>query len=76
MERLEQPCQQPIQPIQPINLFPTRPTSMAQIKPVLPVDVRPLFDPLHRELLMMLRTLAPEDWQRQTSAPQWKVLNE
>lgn len=46
---------------------------MAQIKPVLPVDVRPLFDPLHRELLMMLRTLAPDDWQRQTSAPQWKV---
>jgi uncharacterized protein (TIGR03083 family) len=46
---------------------------MAQIKPVAPVDVRPLFDPLHRELLMMLRTLAPEDWQRQTSAPKWKV---
>ena len=34
---------------------------MAQIKPVGAVDVRPLFDPLHRELLMMLRTLAPED---------------
>ena len=46
---------------------------MAQIKPVAPVDVRPLFDPLHRELLMMLRTLAAEDWQRQTSAPRWKV---
>jgi uncharacterized protein (TIGR03083 family) len=46
---------------------------MAQIRPVAPVDVRPLFDPLHRELLMMLRTLAPEDWQRQTSAPQWQV---
>jgi uncharacterized protein (TIGR03083 family) len=46
---------------------------MAQIKPLPPVDVRPLFDPLHRELLMMLRTLAPDDWHRQTSAPQWKV---
>jgi uncharacterized protein (TIGR03083 family) len=46
---------------------------MAQIKPVAPVDVRPLFDPLHRELLMVLRTLAPEDWQRQTSAQRWKV---
>jgi uncharacterized protein (TIGR03083 family) len=46
---------------------------MAQIKPVSVVDVRPLFEPLHRELLMMLRTLAPEDWQRQTSAPQWNV---
>jgi uncharacterized protein (TIGR03083 family) len=46
---------------------------MAQIRPAAPVDVRPLFDPLHRELLMMLRTLAPEDWQRQTSAPQWTV---
>lgn len=46
---------------------------MAQIKPVGRIDVRPLFDPLHRELLMMLRTLAPEDWQRPTSAPRWKV---
>ena len=46
---------------------------MAQIKPVSPVDVRPLFEPLHRELLMMLRTLTPEDWQRQTSAPRWTV---
>ena len=46
---------------------------MAQIKPVAPLDVRPLFGPLHRELLMMLRTLAPEDWQRQTRAPRWTV---
>ena len=46
---------------------------MPQIKPVSLVDVRPLFEPLHRELLMMLRTLAPDDWQRQTSAPRWKV---
>lgn len=46
---------------------------MPQIKPVSQVDVRPLFAPLHRELLMMLRTLAAEDWQRPTSAPQWTV---
>ncbi len=46
---------------------------MSHIKPVGPIDVRPLFAPLHQELIMMLRTLAPEDWQAQTRAPKWKV---
>jgi uncharacterized protein (TIGR03083 family) len=46
---------------------------MAQIKPASPIDVRPLFAPLHQELMMVLRTLAPEDWQRQTCAPRWAV---
>ena len=46
---------------------------MPQIKPAGPIDVRPLFAPLHQELMMVLRTLAPEDWQRQTCAPRWVV---
>jgi uncharacterized protein (TIGR03083 family) len=46
---------------------------MAQIRPAGPIDVRALFAPLHQELLMVLRTLTPEDWQRQTRAPRWQV---
>jgi uncharacterized protein (TIGR03083 family) len=46
---------------------------MSHIKPVAPIDVRPLFAPLHQELVMMLRTLAPEDWQAPTRAPKWRV---
>jgi uncharacterized protein (TIGR03083 family) len=46
---------------------------MSHIKPSAPIDTRALFAPLHQELLMMLRTLAPEDWRRQTRAPQWRV---
>ena len=46
---------------------------MSHIKPSGPIDTRALFAPLHQELLMMVRTLAPEDWQRQTRAPLWRV---
>jgi uncharacterized protein (TIGR03083 family) len=46
---------------------------MAQIKPASPIDARPLFAPLHQELMMVLRTLAPEDWRRRTCAPRWAV---
>jgi uncharacterized protein (TIGR03083 family) len=46
---------------------------MSQIKPSGPIDTRSLFAPLHQELLMLLRTLAPGDWQRQTRAPLWQV---
>lgn len=46
---------------------------MSHIKPSGPIDTRALFAPLHQELLMMLRTLAPQDWQRQTRAPRWRV---
>jgi len=46
---------------------------MSHIKPSGPIDTRALFAPLHQELLLMLRTLAPEDWRRQTRAPQWRV---
>jgi len=46
---------------------------MSHIKPSGVIDTRQLFAPLHQELLMMLRTLAPEDWRRPTHAPQWQV---
>lgn len=46
---------------------------MSHIKPSGPIDTRALFAPLHQELLMVLRTLAPEDWLRPTRAPQWRV---
>src|SRR6187402_1991909 len=46
---------------------------MSHIKPAGPIDTRGLFAPLHQELLMVLRTLAPEDWSRPTRAPQWRV---
>ena len=46
---------------------------MSHIKPAGPIDTRPLFAPLHQELMMMLRTLAPEDWQAPTRAPKWRV---
>jgi uncharacterized protein (TIGR03083 family) len=46
---------------------------MSHIKPSGPIDTRALFAPLHQELLMMVRTLAPDDWQRPTPAPLWRV---
>jgi len=46
---------------------------MSHIRPSGPIDTRALFAPLHQELLLMLRTLAPEDWQRPTRAPLWQV---
>ncbi len=46
---------------------------MSHITPAGPIDTRPLFAPLHQELQMMLRTLAPEDWRRPTRAPRWQV---
>lgn len=38
-----------------------------------PVFVAPLFPDLHRELLDLLRSLAPEDWNKPTAAGAWRV---
>jgi hypothetical protein len=38
-----------------------------------PIDTAPLFDPLHAELLALLRALSAEDWQRPTVAGRWLV---
>ena len=42
---------------------------MSHITPASRIDTRPLFAPLHQELMMMLRTLASDDWQRPTRRP-------
>jgi uncharacterized protein (TIGR03083 family) len=37
------------------------------------LDARPLFRPLHRELIGLLESLNPADWERETLAGDWKV---
>ena len=36
-------------------------------------DTRPRFRPLCREIVALLRSLAPDDWERETLAPVWRV---
>jgi len=38
-----------------------------------PIDTRPLFLPLHEELMDLLRGLGPADWERSTRAGAWTV---
>jgi hypothetical protein len=38
-----------------------------------PIDVLPLFPLLNNELIIFLKSLASEDWQKQTVARKWKV---
>ena len=39
----------------------------------IPIDVRPLFQPLQTKLIELLKSLSEEDWQKQTVAKKWKV---
>ena len=41
--------------------------------PLPPADTRPLFRPLTAEIIGLLRTLTPGDWQRPTLAGTWRV---
>lgn len=43
------------------------------MKPVGPIETTELFPPLSRELLGVLRALAPADWARPTPCPAWTV---
>lgn len=43
------------------------------MRPVEPIQTAHLFVPLHTELLGLLRTLTPDDWERPTVAPGWSV---
>ena len=43
------------------------------MKSLQPEYVAPLFAPLHGELIAVLRRLGPEDWERPTVAPRWRV---
>ena len=43
------------------------------MKPVEPIFTSHLFPLLDEKLLEILRSLSPQDWERQTIAPLWKV---
>ena len=45
------------------------------LRPLEPVDVRPLLPGLHAELVSLLEGLAPADWNRPTLAGLWTVRN-
>jgi len=46
---------------------------MAHVRPAAPLLTAHLFPTLDARLIDLLRSLAPEDWERQTIAPRWKV---
>lgn len=43
------------------------------MQPLAPIYTSDLFGPLHAELLLLLRRLGPEEWERPTAAPRWRV---
>lgn len=45
----------------------------AQIKSLPPIFTAQLFPALEAKLIELLRSLAPDDWEKQTLAPKWKV---
>src|SRR5271169_1899402 len=44
-----------------------------QIEPLKPILTAHLFPKIDGMLVELLRSLAPEDWQKQTVSPKWKV---
>jgi uncharacterized protein (TIGR03083 family) len=46
---------------------------MAEVTPLGPILTAHLFPAVEARLLDLLRALEPDDWQRQTVAPRWKV---
>lgn len=44
-----------------------------KLKPLQPIFTANLFPKLEAKLIELLRSLTPEDWERQTIAPNWKV---
>src|ERR1700674_919533 len=44
-----------------------------QIEPLKPILTAHLFPKIDRLLIELLRSLAPEDWEKQTVSPKWKV---
>jgi uncharacterized protein (TIGR03083 family) len=45
----------------------------AECEPLQPIFTAQLFPKLEAKLIELLRGLAPEDWEKQTLAPRWKV---
>ena len=58
-----------------VTLEAARPleSSMADVTPLGPILTAHLFPALDAQLIDLLRSLAPGDWERQTIAPGWKV---
>ena len=48
-------------------------SSMADVTPLGPLLTAHLFPTLDARLIDLLRSLTPDDWERQTVAPKWKV---
>ncbi|MGZ4837449.1 MAG: maleylpyruvate isomerase N-terminal domain-containing protein, partial [Terriglobales bacterium] len=46
---------------------------MPELKPLPPILTAHLFPVIERKLLELLRSLSPDDWERQTVSPRWKV---
>lgn len=46
---------------------------MSPLESLTPIYTAELFAPLDAELIALLRRLGPDDWMRQTVAPQWRV---
>lgn len=43
------------------------------LQPLAPIHTAPLFGPLHRQLMALLRGMTPDDWLRPTVAGDWRV---
>ena len=57
-----------------VSILPVSGSSMkTAIKPLPPILTAHLFSKLDGLLLDLLRSLAPEDWEKQTVSPKWKV---
>ena len=57
-----------------VSILPVPGSSMkTAIKPLPPILTAHLFSKLDGLLLDLLRSLAPEDWEKQTVSPKWKV---
>jgi len=50
-----------------------KPSLETKLKPLPPILTAHLFPKLDGMLMELLRSLAPEDWERQTVSPKWKV---
>jgi uncharacterized protein (TIGR03083 family) len=50
-------------------------TNSPPIEPLQPIITAHLFAPLDEKLIDLLRSLEPNDWEKQTLAPKWKVID-
>src|SRR5690242_7833268 len=53
--------------------YTSKPYDMSTLRPLPPLATAPLFPRLHADLLALLRSLEPADWERPTVAGAWRV---